>query len=156
MSKSLPKPQKTLRAFILENDAKITDKTAAKISITTAFLAINLMAASYDANAKGHSNHNSHQNKLNVETTDYITPYHVGNNFNEEEYPGTNIAEKTVQSAHGNHYNHGDGGGQGGLLGAIDVFGIGDKDPGAGPTIGSNSVMPESEIRKLEETEERN
>lgn len=121
MNKQLPLPKKSLKSFILENDAKITDKTAAKITITTAFLAINIAAASQDANAKGHSNHNSHANNLNVDN-DYGTGYHVGNNPTEVNV--NSIQDKSVLSAHGNHYNHSDGGGgQGGGLLSI-AFGV--------------------------------
>lgn len=121
MNKSLPQPKKSLKSFILEDDAKITDKTAAKITITTAFLAINIAAASHDANAKGHSNHNSHANNLNV-ANDYGTGYHIGNNPTEANV--NSIEDKSVLTAHGNHYNHSDGGGGQGIgLGAL-VFGV--------------------------------
>ena len=117
MHKQLPQPKKSLKTFILEDDAKITDKTAAKITITTAFLAINIAAASQDANAKGHSNHSNHSNNLNVDS-DYGTGYHIGNNPTDSDI--NSIQDKSVLSAHGNHYNHSDGGGgQGGLLGII-------------------------------------
>lgn len=151
MKNKLPQPQKTLKTFILENDAKITDKTAAKIAVTTAFLAINIAALTHDANAKGHSNHNSHQNKLNVEY-DYGTGYHVGNNFYENIYPLTDIPGKAVQSAHGNHYNHSDGGGgQGGGCG--DTGQSGSEKPSNNPEIASKAIMPSSEITKLREEE---
>lgn len=138
MSKQLPQPKKTLKSFILEDDAKITDKTAAKITITTAFLAINIAAASQDANAKGHSNHNSHQNNLNVDN-DYGTGYHVGNNPTEVDI--NSIGDKTVLSAHGNHYNHSDGGGgQGGLLGMAIGFAIAFMIPGGILALGTTAT----------------
>lgn len=150
MKKNLPQPKKTLKTFILENDAKITDKTAAKITITTAFIAINIAALSHDANAKGHSNHNSHQNRLNVEY-DYGTGYHVGNNFYETEYSPTGIPSKSVQSAHGNHYNHSNGGGQGGGCG--DTGQSGSEKPSNNPEVGSQAIMPSTEMTKLREEE---
>lgn len=133
MHKQLPQPKKSLKSFILEDDAKITDKTAAKITITTAFLAINIAAASQDANAKGHSNHSNHSNNLNVDS-DYGTGYHIGNNPTETDI--NSIQDKAVLSAHGNHYNHSDaGGGQGGLLGIVIGFAISFMLPIAAPSL---------------------
>lgn len=139
MHKQLPQPKKSLKTFILEDDAKITDKTAAKITITTAFLAINIAAASQDANAKGHSNHSDHANNLNVDS-DYGTGYHIGNNPSEVDI--NSIQDKSVLSAHGNHYNHSDasGGSGGGLLGIVFSIAVAYFAPYALGAMGAGSV----------------
>lgn len=120
MKKELPKAKKSLKTFILDEDAKIIDKTATKIAITASFMAISMMANAQDANAKGHSNHSNHQNMLNA-PNNYGTGIHGGNNPLDVE---TNqITEKNVETYHNNHYNHQDAsggyGGFGAIIGAI-------------------------------------
>jgi len=64
MVAKLPQLKKSLKSFILEEDAKIIDKNATKIAITTSFLALNLMGNIDDVSAWGHSSHNNHNNHL--------------------------------------------------------------------------------------------
>ena len=159
MNKALPKPKKTLKTFILENDAKIVDKTSAKIVITTSFITINMIANSSDANAQGHKNSTTHGNNLNTIHDFGETQYHVGNNFHElgdtdvtdndgsEINTITEIPPKTLQTVHANHYNHKDGGGQG----CSNGFQKGD-DPKTPSSDGSIGIMPEEELKILKES----
>lgn len=64
MSKKLPKPKKSLKSFISEEDAKIVDKTSAKISIIASFLSFNFLAGVDETNAFGHGSHDNHVNNI--------------------------------------------------------------------------------------------
>lgn len=139
--KELPKPKKTLKSFILEEDAKIMDETATKIALTLSFLSITTVLNAEDAHAQGHSSHSSHENHIykqedydldtgytgllsNIRPMEHLREY-LQNNGNEtntvtEKVPtkhGTIPAKlgataHSVNAAHGNHYNHGSGSGQ--------------------------------------------
>lgn len=132
MVKKLPQVKKGLKEFILDEDAKVIDKTATKISIMATFLAINFLGNTDDANAKGHSNHSNHQNILNA-PENAGTGIHGGTNPVEV---GVNqIPAKSVETMHANHYNHQDqsGGGQSGmgmLIGAVVAVAAAAAGPG--------------------------
>ncbi len=64
MGKKLPTIRKSLKSFILEEDAKVIDKTATKVAIAASFMAFNFAANLDDANAKGHCNHTNHSNHI--------------------------------------------------------------------------------------------
>ena len=127
--KELPQPKKNLKSFILEEDAKVMDKTATKVAITASFLAINALANTEDANAKGHKNHSNHNNNVNA-PNNAGTGIHAGTNPTEVEV--NNIPKKSVETWHGNHYNHVDASGGQGLLGSI----IGAVAVAAGAAVG--------------------
>lgn len=92
MRKELPKIKKSLKSFIIEEDAKVIDKTATKIAITISFASVGFLANVDDINAKGHGSHTNHKNELSsVDFKD--TPEEV------------EISETT----HANHYNHSNG-----------------------------------------------
>ncbi len=67
MVKKLPQLKRGLKDFILDEDAKVMDKAATKIAITSSFIAINMLANADEANAKGHKNHSQHQNRVNAD-----------------------------------------------------------------------------------------
>lgn len=103
MKKQLVQVKKNLKSFILDDDAKVIDKAATKVAITSAFMALTILGNSNNAHAWDHSNHTNHQNNLNAPENG-ATQIHAGNN------PlniGVNdVPEKSVLSAHSNHYNH--------------------------------------------------
>lgn len=117
MSKKLPSPKKSLKSFILEEDAKLIDKTATKIALTTSFLSLNFMFAIDDANAKGHKDHANHSNFVEHVGSD-SDMMNTGNSsktktFTQEDFSASvDIPAKSVASAHANHYNHQNGGGK--------------------------------------------
>ncbi|MDA3855897.1 MAG: hypothetical protein PF569_06545 [Candidatus Woesearchaeota archaeon] len=119
MKKQLPQVKKSLKTFILDDDAKVIDKAATKIALTSSFMAITIIANSNDAHA-GHSNHTNHANNLNA-PENFGTDYHGGNNPLDAVLNG--IEEKGVDTLHSNHYNHQNvSGGQSGfamIIGAI-------------------------------------
>lgn len=119
MKPELPKPKKTLKSFILEEDAKIIDKTAIKIAAGLSFIAIGISQID-DAAAGGskpsHNNHTNHGNNIYHEG-DYTQnaggatqDEELGNDENEivtKSYAGgMEINPKEVASSHSNHYNH--------------------------------------------------
>jgi len=119
MKKTLPKIKKSLKSFILEEDAKVIDKTTTKIALTASFLAISTILNSDDANAKGHHNHSDHTNVIAHE--DNGAGENLGNDLDETKITTITAADKTVNievppkqvtSAHGNHYNHANGSGK--------------------------------------------
>ena len=116
MKRELPKPSRSLKSFVLDEDAKVIDRTATKVAITASFIAINLLANADDANAKGHKNHSDHQNNVNA-PNNFGTGIHGGNN--PTEFVVNNITDKAVETWHSNHYNHTDAGGGQGMLGSI-------------------------------------
>jgi hypothetical protein len=117
MKKALPKISKSLKSFILDEDAKVIDKTATKIAISASFLALSTILNSDDANAKGHSNHSDHSNYLKNSklTDDGLVNYFDADNtksFNDRGFAYEfEMTGKSVNALHGNHYNHSDGGG---------------------------------------------
>lgn len=141
MSKKLPKTKKSLKSFISEDDAKILDKTSAKVAITASFLSLNFLSSIDDANAQGHGNHTNHVNNVGHDSGNEIsqipnagiystqsTYVHkhpdLGNDGNEtktlsvkivddkyNEFHDIEVLNKTATAFHGNHYNHSDGGG---------------------------------------------
>ena len=121
MKKQLPSPKKTLKSFILEEDAKVIDKTATKVALTASFLALNFTFAIDDANAKGHYDHANHSNFLEHKGTDAglsnegnttVTRTFTENVEGQPVSTTVDIPEKSVASAHANHYNHQNGGGK--------------------------------------------
>ena len=116
MKKPLPKIKKSLKSFILDEDAKVIDKTATKIAISASFLAFSALINSDDANALfgSHKNHSNHSNHLKDIEDDLLNEFDTnqtrtfsakGHAFDVE------MTNKSVSAAHGNHYNHVDGGG---------------------------------------------
>lgn len=95
MKKELPKIKKSLKTFILEEDAKVIDKTASKIAIFTTFLSINFLTSVDDVNAKGHGSHANHANAL----------------MSSEGYLESEDGEPFANAVHGNHFNHNNGSG---------------------------------------------
>jgi hypothetical protein len=93
MKKQLPQVKKSLKSFIVEEDAKVIDKTATKIAIMSSFASIGFLANVDDVNAKGHGSHTNHKNDLNS----------VDFKYNNEDVEFT-------EASHANHYNHQNGG----------------------------------------------
>lgn len=94
MKKELPKVKKSLKSFIIEEDAKVIDKTATKIAIMASFASVGFLANVDDVNAKGHGSHTNHKNELNsVDFKDTLDDIEVS------------------EASHANHYNHSNGGG---------------------------------------------
>jgi hypothetical protein len=146
--KELPKPKKSLKSFILEEDAKVMDKTATKLAITASFLAINFLAHADDANAKGHKNHSNHQNNVNA-PNNYDTGIHAGNNPTTEPANEEVLPAKSIETWHANHYNHTDGG----SYGVFDFGSWYDSGP-SGQTLDEGDYrMSEEVLRKLEQEE---
>jgi hypothetical protein len=119
MKPQLPKPKKNLKSFILEEDAKLIDKTAIRIASTLTLLAIGITQID-DANAGGskpsHNNHTNHGNDIYHEG-DYTQAKagatqdeelgNDGNEIVEKTYAGgMEVNPKEVASSHSNHYNH--------------------------------------------------
>ncbi len=138
MKKQLPKAKKSLKTFILEEDAKIIDKTASKIAITASFVALSVAVNADDANAcRKHGNHSNHSNNVgHPGDFNYTTPGdskdsptnktklfirdNFANNDPENHVKTTllskggqdmkiDIPPKAVGAIHGNHYNHSNG-----------------------------------------------
>lgn len=129
--KELPKIKKSIKSFILDEDAKIIDKTASKIAITLSFLSISTLVSVDDVNAQGHGSHTNHENHLFVADNESdssntgveIHIYPDLNNQGSEDNEFTisadigssvksadmDVVDKSMTSAHGNHYNHGSG-----------------------------------------------
>ena len=106
MNKSqLPQIKKSLKTFILEEDAKIIDKSAVKVTMIMAFMAANIAYNMHSGNAffSKHEDHADHQNNLNT-ANPLGTNLHRGTNPTYAEV--NSIPEKSVLTAHGNHYNH--------------------------------------------------
>lgn len=125
MKKDLPKIKRGLKEFILDEDAKVIDKTASKIAITISFMAINFIANSHDANAKNHKNHANHHNDVNAD--DYMPDYKYHAGVNPTQQTLDSITPKSVATIHGNHYNHqnADGNGMGAWLGRFILLPLG-------------------------------
>lgn len=121
MKSQLPQIKKTLKSFILEEDAKIIDKTAVQIAMGLTLVAIGITEID-NANAGGggsapaHSNHTNHANQIYHEG-DYTQSSggatldeNLGNDGNAtitKPYAGgMEVPPKEVASAHSNHYNH--------------------------------------------------
>lgn len=68
MKKTLPKLKKTVKSFMVEEDAKLINKNASKIALSTAFISsialINIDAG--NAAPWSHSDHKDHSNKLEI------------------------------------------------------------------------------------------
>ena len=113
MVKKLPKFKKSLKSFILDEDAKVIDKTAVKIAITVSFLGVHFLTNIEDANAgSSHANYNEHNNHLKTveDGLNNPTDNEVVNQFNIKGYTlKADITGKSAGSVHGNHYNHTDG-----------------------------------------------
>lgn len=139
MVKKLPQVKKGLKEFILDEDAKVIDRTATKIAVTSAFIAVSISLNSEDANAKGHSDHSDHSNNLNAP-----------NNFGTGIHGGTNpttatineISDKSVETMHSNHYNHQDqSGGQGFSFIGFIVAAVAAAAGGAGAAAGAVAFL---------------
>lgn len=134
MKKRLPEIKKKISEFILEEDAKIVDKTASKIALTSSFFAISALTQVNDANAQGHGNHTNHANNI-AHASDHKGTYDLPSDRTENiavkdddlSNEGSEVYEtsistadrtvdievesKSLKTVHGNHYNHSDGGG---------------------------------------------
>ena len=94
MKKELPKIKKSLKSFIVEEDAKVIDKTATKIAIMSSFASVGFLANVDDVNAKGHGSHTNHKNDL------------TSIDFQDDDDFG-----EITEATHANHYNRTDGSG---------------------------------------------
>ena len=121
MDENLPKPKKSLKSFILDEDAKVMNKTTTKIALITSFLAINFLLSTHNVNAHGHHHdHNEHNNNIykagttgtksgsaNVhESSDLLNKLNVSEPMKIKHSP---LPPKSISSVHGNHFNHSDG-----------------------------------------------
>lgn len=123
MKKELPKIKKSLKSFILEEDAKIIDKSGSKIAIAAAMIASGALSVQ-DANAgwfSKHYNHTNHANHVldhvsnpellntgNVTKTETISlSIKCGGEGGADKAQSTTIdvPPKSVSSAHANHKN---------------------------------------------------
>ncbi len=106
MKKELPKIKKSLKSFFTDEDAKIKDTTATKIALTSTFIAANILVNIENVNAcsffEKHNNHSNHTNYLNA-PENAQTNIHAGENPLLDIYK--ELAEKTVETIHANHYN---------------------------------------------------
>ena len=125
----LPKIKKNIKSFILEEDGKVIDKSAAKVAISVSLISAGVIIHTEDVNAQGssHTDEMQHRNHL-FEPGEYN--FDNGGrhgsekllNLNEEEddvtLSGSGVSEnvilpaKSFTSAHGNHYIHANGSGQ--------------------------------------------
>lgn len=114
MKKALPKIKKSLKSFILNEDAKVIDKTFVKVALTASFITTMAISQIDEANAEGHSDSLSHNNNLYI----YDKPYGYNGgvvNFNEYLFNPTeqikdNIAAKSINAIHNNVINHNNNG----------------------------------------------
>lgn len=157
MVKKLPQVKKGLKEFILDEDAKVIDKTASKIAITTAFFGASFLVNVEDVSAYGsdHSDHNDHQNNVNA-PSNYGTGIHAGTNPLKADHNA--IPGKAVETYHSNHYNHQDQEGGNGFLAFIDaitfeIFDLVKDSEEESVETGAGPIMPESVLRSLEEEE---
>lgn len=116
MENPLPKPKRNLKTFILEEDAKVIDKTLSKVAISASFLALSFALNVHDANAKGHKDHANHSNFVYHEGNDP----QLGNDGNttvqrtyssQGQSVSVEVPPKNVASVHANHFNHQNGAG---------------------------------------------
>lgn len=117
MSDKLPSFKKSLKSFILEEDAKLIDKTSSKVALTAAFLSLNFVFTIDDANAKGHKDHANHSNFIEHAGSDQglinTGDDSVSKTYTHDQFSAqVEIPAKSVASAHANHYNHQNGGGK--------------------------------------------
>lgn len=137
MVKKLPQLKKSLKSFILEEDAKVIDESAVKIAIVASFMAVNIVGNIDDVSAwpwshKDHHNHNNHifepgeldlissdstgngidiyslKNLNNLNSTNSIENAVSANGFTIE---NPIIPRKSILIAHANHYNQSGHGG---------------------------------------------
>lgn len=130
MKRELPKIKKTLKSFILDEDAKVINKTSSKVALTISFLAFNFLTNIDNAHAQGHGDHSNHENHIFKEGNEGVVSgsdpmihekanllnldnKSVAVNLQVQGYgpSAQEIPTKSITSAHGNHYNHADGGG---------------------------------------------
>lgn len=136
MKKPLPKIKKTVKSFILEEDAKLMDKSASKIALSAAFLSSMTLFNVEVGNAGlfSHSDHSDHSNALTTPTpyspfkelihlesedSDQTIEYRTGdmtftmNSGMDPETETKNIIlpAKSVTAIHSNHYDHSNDGG---------------------------------------------
>lgn len=132
MKHKLPQSKKSLKSFILDDDANVIDKAATKIALTSSFMALTIIANSNDAHA-GHKDHDDHNNNLNA-PENFGTGYHGGNNPLDAVVNG--IQPKGVDTLHSNHFNHQDAsGGESGIamiIGAVVAVVVAFVTVGAG------------------------
>jgi len=113
MKKELPKPKKTLKTFILEEDAKIIKKSVTKIALMITSFAI----------ISGCSKHTNHANYSILPTDDFSEYSEIGVVTKDPELTNENIdneimtysksgrtiqveiAGKGVGAVHANHFN---------------------------------------------------
>lgn len=141
MKKPLPKIKKSVKSFILEEDAKLMNKSASKVALSAAFLSSMALFNVEVGNAGffSHTDHSDHSNALITQTpyspfdelnnldskSSQITfDYETGKDlrgYNYETGTWSEYAEvktdsillpaKSVTAIHSNHYDHNNDGG---------------------------------------------
>ncbi len=116
MKKNLPKIKKKIVGFIKEEDAKIVDKSSAKVAFTMSVLLTSFYSMISKTYAYGHSSHTDHSNDF-APAIEGDKAYVVHNlvNFGEDEIVidedhGISLPPKSLLSIHSHHYNHSDDG----------------------------------------------
>ncbi len=140
MKKPLPKIKKSVKSFILEEDAKLMDKSASKVALSAAFLSsmalINVEVG--NAGLFSHSDHSDHSNALTTPTpyspfkelihlesqdSEQTIEYQTGDTFTvfdqeegwstvtQTETKNIILPAKSVTAIHSNHYDHSNDGG---------------------------------------------
>ena len=103
--KSLPKVKKSLKSFILEEDAKVMDKSMIKIAVVASFAGTMMLGFS-GCGDDGNSSHWNHENQLNVQKNNPSEgDIHHGINPTDNSYQ--NLVKKSVTTTHANHFNNG-------------------------------------------------
>ncbi len=106
VKKSLPKVKKSLKSFILEEDAKVIDKSMVKIAVVTSFAGIMIIDSIDDANALFSDKYDKHchNNELNV-----ISNKTNIQGINPNDAKSGGLTGKSITTVHGNHFNHANG-----------------------------------------------
>lgn len=117
MKKKLPQIRKDLKNFILDEDAKVINKSATKIAITVTAFALSFSIGLKNVMAGGHTDHinkvltsedgliNFGENEIKRDINVY--KYNGERTFND----AATIPPKSAKVVHANHYNHTGGGG---------------------------------------------
>ena len=128
MKKKLPSLKKSLKSFILEEDAKIIDKAVIKTSVVISFASLSslvILSSDVEAFWKRHNNHLHTNNVIQGFVLDALNKRVVGSDVHlREDFLNLNSTEnnpslvasgqsinldipsKSVAAMHGNHFNH--------------------------------------------------
>ena len=101
VKKSLPKVKKSLKSFILEEDAKVMDKSMVKIAAVASFAGAMILDSM--GNAYGYDEY-CHHNELNVDSSN---AGNIHNGINPTDNGIQGLTKNTITTVHGNHFNHG-------------------------------------------------